>query len=65
MADRDPRFFLPISENYFDLSEAEQEAICLQMAETLIAALASGLLVVISSAWLTALLTPVAFAADA
>jgi hypothetical protein len=39
MADRDPRFFLPISENYFDLSEAEQEAICLQMAETLIAAL--------------------------
>jgi hypothetical protein len=26
---------------------------------------ASGLLVVISSAWLTALLTPVAFAADA
>ena len=39
MVDDSKRVFLPIPQSYYDLSEAEQEAICLQMADTLIAAL--------------------------
>ena len=39
MIDNPKRVYLPIPEGYYDLSDAEQEALCIEMADKVIAGL--------------------------